>query len=104
MECAVRSCAVRVGVFHAPPPVRYLKVTLFIGFLVSLLVSSLYWFGVMFQLDLALRGFLGLCAPTPRADWHWQVPLYVFFAFAIAWTTVDIPRFSHKVIIASAAL
>jgi class 3 adenylate cyclase len=84
--------------------VRYLKVTLFIGFLVSLLVSSLYWFGVMFQLDLALCGFLGRSAPTPLADWHWQVPLYVFFAFAVAWTTVDIPRFSLKVIIAASML
>jgi class 3 adenylate cyclase len=32
------------------------------------------------------------------------VPLYIFCAFAVAWTTIDVPRFSLKCIIAAAAL
>ncbi len=85
------------------PPVRYLKVTLFIGFIVSLLTASLYELGAIFQLDLALSGFLQRGAPGPLADRAWQYPLIVFFAFAIAWTTVDIPRFSLKCVIAAFA-
>lgn len=88
----------------APPPVRYLKVTLFIGFIVSLLVSCLYELGLIFQLDLALLGFLGRSAPsTALGDRFLQYPAFIFFAFAIAWTTVDIPRFSLKSIVAAAA-
>ncbi len=85
-------------------PVRYFKVTLFIGFIVSLFVSCLYWLGVFFQLDLALSGFIGRGAPVPFADKWIQVPIYVFCAFVIAWTTIDIPRFSLKCIVAAAAL
>jgi len=83
--------------------VRYLKVTLFIGFLVTLGVTSLYELGAFFQLDLALSGFLGRGAPVPLGDRALQYPLFVFLAFAIAWTTVDVPRLSLKIIIASAA-
>jgi class 3 adenylate cyclase len=85
--------------------VRYLKVTLFIGFIVALVVSCLYWLvPVFFQLDLALSGFLGRGAPVSFSDKWIQVPLYVFCAFAVAWTTIDIPRFSLKCIIAAATL
>ncbi len=85
-------------------PVRYLKVTLFIGFLVSLAVTCLYELGAFFQLDLALSGFLGRGAPTPLGDRALQYPLFIILAFGIAWTTVDIPRMSLKIIVASAAL
>src|SRR6187401_234027 len=85
--------------------VRYFKVTLFIGFIVALIVSCLYWLvPVFFQLDLALSGFLGRGAPVSFADRWIQVPLYVFCAFAVAWTTIDVPRFSLKCIIGAAAL
>ena len=33
-----------------------------------------------------------------------QYPLFVFFAFAIAWTTIDIPRNSLKAVVAAGAL
>ena len=57
-----------IGVFVCPfAHVRYFKVTLFIGLLVSLFVSCLYWLGVFFQLDLALSGFLGRGAPVSFA-------------------------------------
>ncbi|MEQ1860006.1 MAG: adenylate/guanylate cyclase domain-containing protein [Chthoniobacteraceae bacterium] len=89
--------------FHPAPLVRYFKVTLFIGFLVSLAVACLYELGAFFQLDLALSGFLGRGAPTPLGDRELQYPLFIFLAFTIAWTTVDIPRFSLKIIVAAAA-
>lgn len=82
---------------------RYFKVTLFIGFIVSLAVTCLYELGAFFQLDLALSGFLGRGAPTPLGDRAMQYPLFLSLAFAIAWTTVDIPRLSLKIIVASAA-
>lgn len=84
--------------------VRYLKVTLFIGFFVSLAVTCLYELGAFFQLDLALSGFLGRGAPVPLGDRALQYPLFVVLAFGIAWTTIDIPRMSLKIIIATAAL
>jgi class 3 adenylate cyclase len=83
--------------------VRYLKVSLFIGFLVSLAVTCLYELGAFFQLDLALSGFFGRGAPVPLGDRVWQYPLFITLAFGIAWTTVDIPRLSLKVIVAAAA-
>ena len=82
---------------------RYLKVTIFIGCVVALLVASFYELGAIFQLDLALSGFLQRGAPQPLADRAWQYPLIIFFSFAIAWTTVDIPRFSLKCVIAAFA-
>jgi len=84
--------------------VRYFKVTLFIGFFVSLAVTCLYELGGFFQLDLALSGFLGRGAPTPLGDRALQYPLFLILAFGIAWTTVDIPRMSLKIIVAAAAL
>lgn len=83
---------------------RYFKVTLFIGFLASLAVASLYELGAFFQLDLALSGFLDRGAPVPLGDRAWQYPLLIFFSFAIAWTTVDIPRMSLKIIVGAGAL
>lgn len=83
---------------------RYLKVTLFIGFIVSLLITCVYELGAIFQLDLALSGFLGRGAPVALGDRALQYPIFVSLAFAIAWTTVDIPRFSLKCIVAAAAV
>lgn len=82
---------------------RYFKVTLIIGFLVSLLVGALFEAGIFRQLDLGLGNFLGLRFSPVSSRWE-QYPLFIILAFGIAWTTVDIPRTSLKVIIAVGAL
>lgn len=88
---------------HSGPPVRYLKVTLFIAFIVSLFVASLYELGLLYQLDLALAGMLGLHAPPVFTDRAWQYPLIIGSALAVAWATVDIPRKSLKCVVAGLA-
>ena len=82
---------------------RYLKVTLFIGFLVSLFVAALYEMGVLLQLDRALAALLALRPPVPLADRTWQYPAFVACALAITWTTIDISRKSLKCIVAAGA-
>ena len=82
---------------------RYLKVTLFIGCFVSLLVAALYELGVLLQLDRALAALLGFPAPMPLADRAWQYPAFIVCALGIAWTTVDVSRKSLKCIIAAGA-
>ena len=63
-------------------PVRYLKVTLLIGVLVALLVIVLYVGHCFVSADEALAALLQ--SVTPGWDPAIQVPLFVFFAFAIA--------------------
>src|SRR5665213_3554925 len=84
-------------------PVRYFKVTLLIGFFVALLVSLLYEGGLFLPSDSALAP---LTLPSYAPAWHRaiQYPLFVFFAVAIAWTTIDIPRNSLKAVVAAGAL
>lgn len=82
---------------------RYLKVTLLIGFLASAAVVAGYELGAFRQLDLALGNFLGLrFSPEPWRSI--QYTLVVLLAFSIGWTTVDIPRTSLKCVIAVGAL
>ncbi len=82
---------------------RYLKVTILIGFLASLFVGALFELGVFHQLDQGLANFLGL-RYSPVSHHFGQYFLFIFFAFGVAWTTVDVPRISLKVIIALGAL
>ena len=82
---------------------RYLKVTILIGFLVSLFVGALFELGAFRQLDLALVNFLGLRF-EPVSHHIAQYVFLIAFAFAIAWSTVDIPRYSLKVVIALGCL
>ncbi|MDB6150797.1 MAG: putative adenylate/guanylate cyclase [Chthoniobacter sp.] len=82
---------------------RYLKVTLVLGFLVSLAVGGLLAAQAFAPLDAALARFLGQASPAPVHPWV-QYGLIAFFAFGIAWTTVDIPRSSLKAIVAFGAL
>ncbi len=84
-------------------PVRYLKVTLFLGLAICLLIAGLYETGVFHQLDLGLASFLGRTA-TPAPAPAVQYPLFILLAFALVWTTIDIPRLTHKAIIAAGAL
>ena len=84
-------------------PVRYLKVTLFIGFLVAFLVSVLYVGWQCFEsADAALAALLETVTPGWRPAI--QFPLFIAFAFAIAWTTIDIPRSSLKAVVAAGAM
>jgi adenylate cyclase len=84
--------------------VRYFRVTLLLGFIVSLLVALLYETGQFIWLDSVLAGFLG---PVRRLDEFrslLQYGLWVSLAFAIAWTTVDINRVSLKLVVGIGAL
>src|SRR5687768_9169120 len=81
---------------------RYLKVTLICGSLALLIAAGLFELGAFRELDAQLAAFLGL-PNTPaitRGPQYWFV---LFFAFGIAWTTVDIARIGLKVAIAGAA-
>lgn len=81
---------------------RYLKVSILIGLLVSLLVIVLFETGVFAQLDETLARLLALrTAPLAYRPLHYA--LAVFFAFGITWTTIDIPRDSLKLVIALGA-
>ncbi len=81
-------------------PVRYFKVTLLIGSLVSFLIWLLYWGGVFDSADMALAT---ITQQTYKANPGLQYPLFIFFAFAIAWATIDIPRNSLKAVVAAGA-
>ncbi|MGB8356156.1 MAG: adenylate/guanylate cyclase domain-containing protein [Chthoniobacteraceae bacterium] len=83
---------------------RYLKITLLVGFLVSIFVAGLYELGAFMHLDLGLWNFMGqLSGHPPKHTWV-QYVLFVFLAFGIAWTTVDINRPSLKAVVAAGAL
>lgn len=83
--------------------VRYLKVTLLIGFLTSAIVVGGYELGAYRQLDQGLANFLGLrFSPEPLRALQYSV--VIALAFGIAWTTVDIPRTSLKCVIAAGTL
>jgi adenylate cyclase len=83
--------------------VRYLKVSIFIGLLVSLLVIVLLETGCFARLDQTLARLLELrVAPHSSRKLHYA--LGIFFAFGIAWTTIDIARDSLKLVIALGAL
>jgi class 3 adenylate cyclase len=85
-----------------PIILRYLKVTLICGSLALLVAAGLFELGAFRELDTQLAAFLGF--PTtpaiPRGPQYWFV---LFFAFGIAWTTVDIARIGLKLAIAGAA-
>jgi hypothetical protein len=84
--------------------VRYFKVTLLIGLLVSLVVAALYETGLLYRLDVTLATLLGGdSVPAPRADRLLQYAIAVALAFATAWTTIDIGRNSLKFIVAAGA-
>jgi len=84
-------------------PVRYLKVTLIIGLLVAVLVICLYEGTLFVPSDVALAN-LTMQGYIPAWNRALQYPLFIFFALAIAWTTIDIPRNSLKAVVAAGAL
>ena len=81
---------------------RYLKVTLFIGFVVSLIAAGLHEAGLWARLDAALSVAFGGAAPVSRR--LVQYPCFTLFAFGIAWTTTDIGGRTLKCVVAAAAL
>jgi adenylate cyclase len=83
--------------------VRYIKVTLIIGFATALLVTGLFEAHVFHRLNLGLAAFLGRRV-APGFQRGVQYPLFIFLAFVFAWTTVDIPRSSLKAVVAVGAL
>jgi class 3 adenylate cyclase len=84
--------------------VRYLKVTLLIGLIVSLVVAALYETGLLYRLDITLAALLGgESVPVARADRIVQYIVFVALAFATVWTTIDIGRNSLKFIVAAGA-
>jgi class 3 adenylate cyclase len=82
-----------------PPRLRYLKVTLVCGALAALIAAGFLELGVFRALDAKLSAFLGHGSPAPmqRAPQYWAI---LFCAFGIAWTTIDVPRYLLKVLIA----
>src|SRR5690606_30531643 len=82
--------------------VRYFKVTLLIGTIVAAIVAALFETGAFRELDLGLGNFLGLRFSPVSNRWE-QYPLFILLAYGIAWTTVDIPRTSLKLVIITAA-
>lgn len=83
---------------------RYLKVTLLIGSMVSLVVAGLYETGVLHTLDVALAAFLGHPAPpAARNDRLLQYASFILLAIGVCWSTIDISRNSLKFIVAAGA-
>jgi adenylate cyclase len=82
---------------------RYIKTTILIGLLVSLFVGGLFEAGVFRHLDQGLANFLGLRYSPVTPHWP-QFLLLLIFAFGTAWTTIDVPRYSLKVVIALGTL
>lgn len=80
---------------------RYIKVTLFIGFVVSLIAAGLHEAGLWARMDAALALVMGRPAP-PAADRLHQYPLFILLAFGIAWTSVDISGRTLKTVVAGA--
>jgi class 3 adenylate cyclase len=84
--------------------VRYLKATLLIGLLTSVVVAALYEAGIFARLDATLAAFLGKTALPDSNRLIAQYAAVICLAFGIAWTTIDITKISLKCLIAAAAL
>ena len=82
---------------------RYLKASIFIGLLVSALVIVLSEAGLLHQFDQNLAKLLAYRA-APDVNRALQYALAIVFAFGVAWTTIDVPRDSLKLVIAGGAL
>ncbi len=83
---------------------RYLKVTLLLGALASLIVAGFYATGMFLRLDVGLWNFLGRASNPPAARSIAQYLFFIALAFGTVWTTVDIGRFSMKIAVAVVTL
>ena len=83
---------------------RYLKITLIIGFAVSLAVGVLFEAGAFRHLDIGLSNLLErLTPPAPLQHQPVQFLLFILLAFGIAWATIDINRPTLKIVVAAIA-
>ncbi len=81
---------------------RYLKVTLFLGLVVSLICAGLHEAGLWARLDAAVAVAFG--GATPISNRWVQYPCFIAFAFGLAWTSIDIGGRMLKCVVAAAAL
>ncbi len=81
---------------------RYLKVTLVCGAAAALIAAGLFELGAFRGLNSHLAAFLGYASePTvDRASQYWTI---IFLAFGVAWTTIDLGRYTLKILVAAAA-
>jgi len=84
--------------------VRYLKITLIIGFAVSIVVGLLYEAGAFRPLNVGLSNLLERPTPPPLEHSVPQFFLFILLAFGIAWATIDINRPPLKIVVAASAL
>ncbi len=83
---------------------RYLKATLLIGLVTTLICAALRETGVFAQVDLVLWGFLGELSSPPSPRPIVQYCVITVLGFGIAWTTIDIHKPTLKTIVAAGAL
>jgi adenylate cyclase len=100
------SCSVDPGrdMAHNASALRYLRVTLLVGLIVSLGGIALLELGVIGYFDRLLCQVAGLPVPAGRGSvWAHYLPV-VFLAFGGAWVAIDIARMELKLVIAGLAL
>lgn len=83
---------------------RYLKITLIIGFAVSVVTGVAYEAGAFRQLDAGLADLLEQALEPQLQHPAVQFLLFILLSFGIAWTTIDINRPPLKVVVAASAL
>ncbi len=83
---------------------RYLKITLIIGFAVSLVVGVLYEAGAFVHMDAGMADLMERSIDPQVRHPVPQFMLFIALAFGIAWTTVDINRPPLKGVVAASAL
>lgn len=82
-----------------PKPTAGTRAPIYVGLIVSLLVAALYELGLVLQFQFVRAGIFGSSPPAAVVDRAWQYPVFIFFAFAIAWTTVVLLRPSAKLVV-----
>ncbi len=93
---------VAVRVLH-PAALRYVKASIICGVLAFLISAGLFELGVFRAPDAALAAFIE--QPTPPTVSRWlQYLLIVIASLGVAWTTIDVSRFSLKCAIVLVAL
>jgi adenylate cyclase len=83
---------------------RYFRVTLIFGLLTTVAAGAIYQYQVLLPMDRQLAGFLGVSFTPSVLDAPIQFATIIFFAFGIAWTTIDVGRVISKCIIALGAI
>ncbi|MEI8341662.1 MAG: adenylate/guanylate cyclase domain-containing protein [Verrucomicrobiota bacterium] len=82
---------------------RHLKASLIVGLVSSLLVMGLAWANAFKPMDHALLEFLGSGVSKPLLMDTLIGFTFLLYAFGIAWVTIDVVRFSLKIVVVAAA-